>query len=133
MRNNAQKSEKTLTSKQRRTIAALLDGRTQEDAALAVGVTTRTVQNWMVNPGFVDELQQAQRALISESVRALVADMKTNRRTMQTIRDDESQPAAVRLRASIAIDESLHRWDGHNDLLARIVALEEVTHVNNKP
>ena len=114
----------SLTRKQRRAIAALLESRTIEDAAKATQVSERTLFRWLAEPGFVQALNVAESGVISEAVRALIADLKANHGTLRTLRDDLKLPASVRLRAAQALDDSLLRWKELQNTDERLAGLE---------
>jgi len=116
----------TLTPRQRKTIAALLEVRTVENAAVMAGVGRRTVFRWLADPTFLRALRQAEGDVISEAVRVLVTDLKGNHQTLRDLRDDEDQPSSVRLRAAVALDDSLLRWRELLDMEQRLTHLEEV-------
>jgi hypothetical protein len=118
----------TLTSRQRRTIAALLQARTVEDAAGLAHVAKRTVFRWLGEPSFIAELRQAEGDVISGATRALIADLKANHETLRAIRDDQGQPASVRLRAAVALDDALLRWRELQNVEQRLAVLEEAVY-----
>lgn len=53
------KSKKTLSAKQRNALVLLVAGHTQDQAATAIGAHAKTVQEWMRDPFFRDELRLA--------------------------------------------------------------------------
>jgi hypothetical protein len=118
----------TLTSRKRRTIAALLQARSVEDAAQLAHVAKRTLFRWLGEPSFIAELRQAEGDVISEAARALIADLKANHDTLRTIRDDQSQSASIRLRAAIALDDALLRWRELQNVEQRLAVLEETVY-----
>jgi hypothetical protein len=118
----------TLTSKQRRSIAALLQARSVEDAAELAHVAKRTLFRWLNEPGFIAELRQAECNVISEASRALIADLKANHETLRAIRDDQGQSASIRLRAAIALDDALLRWRELQNIEQRLAVLEETVY-----
>jgi hypothetical protein len=121
----------TLTHRQRKTIAALLEARTVENAASLAGVGRRTIFRWLADPIFLRALHQAEGDVISEAVRVLIADLKENHGTLRTLRDDANQPSSVRLRAAVALDESLLRWRELLNFEERLTSLEEAVYDQN--
>lgn len=117
-------SEKVLTSKQSQAIAALLVNPTQGAAAMAAGLSTKTLSRYLQDPDFTEALKQAEAALIADNVRALVSDMQTNRLVMSDIRDNPRNLPGVRLRAAIAIDNSLKAWRDLYTIEQRLTDLE---------
>lgn len=116
--------EARLSARKRRTIAALIASPTVEDAAEVAQVARRTVHTWLNEPEFKAELRRAEDALIADAVRALVADLLANHTVMRMVRDDTEHPAAVRLRAAMALDASALRWRELGDIESRLAALE---------
>ena len=121
----------TLTRKQRRAIAALLNSRTIQDAATNAGVSERTLYRWLVETTFVLAMRAAEGNAIAEAVRVLITDLATNHNTLRTLRDDIKLPASVRLRAAVSLDDSLLRWRQLLDIETRLTRLEEVVYANN--
>ena len=124
-------SEKVLTSKQSLAIAALLSNPTQGAAAEAAGLSTKTLNRYLQDPDFIEALKQAESALIADNVRALVSDMQANRAVMSEIRDNPRTQAGVRLRAAIAIDNSLKAWRDLYTIEKRLTDLEKRLELNN--
>ena len=120
-----------LTSKQSLAIAALLACPTQAAAAEAAGIGHRTLTRYLADPDFIEALKQAESALIADNVRALVSDMQANRQVMAEIRDKPSNPAGVRLRAAIALDNSLKAWRDLYTIEQRLTDLERRLEVNH--
>lgn len=114
-----------LTIKQKRTVAALIQHRTIGDAAVSIGVAEKTIYRWMKQAVFIRALQKAESELISLAVNSLVTDLGNNFQTMKNIRDDRKNQPNVRLRAAIALDNSLLRWRELSGLEERITMLEE--------
>jgi len=119
-----------LSVKQRRCVVALLECSRVEDAAERAGVTDRTVYRWMQDPVFVSELRQAETSAIGDAIRSLIADQKSNYEVMKLVRDDKRSSAAVRLRAAVALDNSLLKWRQFQDFEERITELERSVYGN---
>lgn len=119
-----------LTPRQLRAINALLVASDKRAAAELANVGYRSIIRWLEDPSFLTALRQAEGRLLGDSVRVLVTDMQTNQQTIRAIRDNPGNPASVRLRAAIAIDDSLKSWRDLQNLETRIAALEDT--VNNR-
>lgn len=119
-------AENVLNSKKSLAIAALLINPRLGAAAAAAGVSAKTLARYLQDPDFNEVLKEAEGALIADNVSALVADMQTNREVMAAIRDTAREPA-VRLRAAIAIDNSLKAWRDLYTIEQRLTALENHT------
>lgn len=115
---------KIITARQRRAIAALLTEKDAKQAAESAGVGYRSLCRWLDDRAFQSELKQAEGAIISEAVRALINDMAVNHEVMRDIRDGRAAPN-VKLRAAIALDQALLKWREALDLEQRISELEK--------
>lgn len=120
-----------LNSKQSLAIAALLACPTQAAAAAAAGIGPRTLTRYLQDPDFTETLKEAEAAIIADNVRALVSDMQTNRTVMAEIRDNTRYQPGVRLRAAIALDNSLKAWRDLYTIEQRLTDLENRLKVNN--
>lgn len=89
-----------LTLAQRRMIDALVDGRTQPDAAAVAGVSRTTVQRWLHLPAIRQALHEAQAAAVAEAARAAVGRMRAAVETIEGVMIDPDVPAHVRLSAA---------------------------------
>lgn len=90
---------KNLTVKHRLALAALVSGKTREEAALAANVSLRTVERYLASPVFSAALDEATRETIIVSARGLVTMMDLATNTMRDIIKDENESSSVRLRA----------------------------------
>ena len=115
-----------LTSRQKRTITALINAPDKKAAAELAGVGYRSLNRWLTDDLFMAELKRAEGDIIAAGVRSLIADLATNIKTMLEIRDDSRTPLNVKLRACQAIDQSLLKWRGELDIERRLERLEEV-------
>ena len=122
----------TLTPKQHRALVALLQSRTIGDAATAAQISERQLMRWLQQPEFISELRQAEEDIISDAVRALVVDLQANHQTLRSVRDDITQPGSVRVRAAVALDDSLLRWRELLTIETRITELEARLNVNQE-
>lgn len=112
-----------LSAKQHKAIAALLTVGTVRAAAEAAGVGERTLHTWLADGDFRAILEAAQSAVVNAHVTALIAELGRNRQAMIDIRD-KAQYASTRLRAAIALDDSLRQWRGLAEFEQRVAALE---------
>ena len=107
-------------------IAALATGATREEAAVAAGVSERTVYRRCDDPEFTSRVEDAQQDLISRSTARLGA---ATGQAIETLVDllDAAQPPSVRLGAARAVLDSAMRWREAEEIELRLAALE-VTH-----
>lgn len=114
----------TLPKNQARAIVALLAASTVDAAAVAAGVSERSLRRWMQTPDFRYALAAAEDSLLDSAVRSAVGDLADNRRVLRAIRDDPDMPPSVRVRAALGMEDSLLRWRELRGLEARLLALE---------
>jgi hypothetical protein len=97
-----------LAPAQGRAVAALASGATLAAAAVAAGVSRPTVYAWIDTvPAFTAELNRA-RAEQHESIRGELRDLATAAvRTLRELVESPATPPAVRLRAALAVLESV--------------------------
>lgn len=121
-----------VSPRQARAIAALLEGKSQEQAAAAAGVTSRTLRRWMddrENRTFSDTLRQAEGEHISATMRRLLvlSDMAIS--TLAAgMRGNAAGPAIRAADLSLA---HLARLRELHELEARVAELERLAHERN--
>ncbi len=126
----AEKSENVrenarLSAKQQRAIEALLSGATKGAAATAAGVNPRTLNRWLNEDIlFWDTLQEESQKAIYDATRRLTAAMDTAVTVMTEVMQDETAPAAVRLRAAQVVTETAVKLIETTDILKRLDELE---------
>lgn len=118
------KTTKTITTRQRRAIVALLTEKDAKKAAEIAGVGYRSLCRWLEDGQFQRELKSAEGAIIAEAVRWLINDMAVNHATMREIRDGRAAPN-IKLRAAIALDQALLKWRESLDIEQRLSELEK--------
>ena len=113
----------TLTPKQHRAIATLLATGSVREAAEQAGIGERTLHTWLGESAFRDALEVAQSDLIRAHVAALVAELGRNRQAMIELRDSAAHES-TKLRAAIALDDSLRQWRSLAEFERRLSELE---------
>lgn len=113
-----------LSSRQRKVVEALLSGADKDSAAIAAGVTRRTVDRYLQEPAVHAALEAATGAALGDVARRMIGAMATALDTMLALTEDKDAPATVRLRAAIAIVEHGPRLFEAHELVKRIEALE---------
>src|ERR1700710_3123455 len=81
-------------------IVALLMQRNLEEAAKAVGITSRTLLRWMDLPEFEKAYRDARRAAHGQSIARLQQASTAAVSTLLKIMVDPNSPASVRVRAA---------------------------------
>lgn len=117
-------SIKTITTRQRRAIAALLTEKDAKKAAESAGVGYRSLCRWLDDKNFQAELRRSEGEIIGGAVRSLINDMNINHEVMRNIRDGRG-PVNVKLRAAIALDQALLKWREALDIEQRLTELEK--------
>jgi FixJ family two-component response regulator len=117
---------KSLTWKQRKALDALLTGAKVKDAALAAGVSDRTVKRWQIQKAFALDLQQRSTLATKDAARRLTTGLDDMLDVLMDVAQDEDATDHVRVRAANA-------WIGHQyrlvelgEVLERLDALEQV-------
>lgn len=120
-----------LTPRQRRGVAALLTAKTVTAAADQAGVSERTINRWIKQPGFIRELRQAQAAIIDQLAGRLVAGTG---QALDTLADlmQSAESESVRRQAAGQWLELCLTIREQTDLERRITELEKAaTHDPN--
>lgn len=117
--------DNNLTPKQVTLVAALLEGKTLEQAAAAAGVAYITAKRWRRRPEFAAALAEARREIIAGALDVLTVGARAAAGELLALLRDRTVAPMVRLRAAEAVLERLHKWAELEDLEARIRALEE--------
>ena len=93
-----------LSSKQLKAVELIAQGKTQTEIAKLLGISDRTLRNWLKNPEFVQELKKKQNELLEEFVLSLTkveeeideALRETKERLLQGVREiDPSTPQGL--------------------------------------
>lgn len=119
----AEQSER-LNAKQARAVAAMLKAPNVRAASRESGIPESTLWRWLSMPVFVAALKSAEQDAVEAAVRMLASDMAANHGLMRIIRDDEYIPAAIRLKAAIALDNSHLQWRDKYDFERRLTEIE---------
>jgi hypothetical protein len=110
-----------LSRKQDLAILALMTEPTQADAARKVGVSPRTMKNWMADPTFQSAYRAARRQLVEQSVawlqRSMLQAAATLRRNLKC-----GRPAAEIAAAVAILDRAFKGIDvlDHEERLAEL-------------
>lgn len=103
-------------------LAALATGKTHEEAAELVGLSTKTIGRRLREPNFQSQLADARRAVVASAIEKLSASMARAATRLDELLDARSEH--VQLRAAIAILELSDRFNQIRELDARVAALE---------
>ena len=116
---------RVLTAKQQKALTALLNNRTQEEAAKAAGIAPRTLRNYLSDTDFKQEYIKRCSEMVSDATRQAQQGLCPSINALRAIVDDAEQPPTARIQAArILIDTSVKLTEIY-DLQARIEALEQ--------
>lgn len=110
-----------------RAITCLLSNPTVTSAASAAGVSDRTLQRWMAEPGFQSELHAASQALLEQAARRLVGLSACAIGVLGDVMSDAVTPAGVRARSADLILGNALKLQEQVTLQARVRKLEDTT------
>ena len=120
---------RSLTTKQRKALEALLAGDKVKDAALKAGVATRTIQRWRdEHEAFAFELQKRSTQATKDAARRLTANMDDMLDVLLAIAGDERGmvPPGVRVRAALGWVDRQVKLVELADIAGRLEVLEQV-------
>lgn len=118
---------KNLTSKQRAAVSALLEGKTQAQAATAAGVSAKTVWRWLADNNDFQTAVKGHSILALKAARVqLAGSLET---AVETIIDimtmiKPNQGSGTRLRAAGMVLDNALRMAEMTDVLERLEAIE---------
>lgn len=115
----------SLTTKQRRFVAALLASPTIIKAAEVAGVSETTAWRYLSDPTVRREVADRQSAMLAQASSGVVSDMAVARAVLRQIMADNSASAAARVSAARAILECGLRLFELVTLSDRVTALED--------
>jgi hypothetical protein len=107
-------------------IAALLSQRNHEEAALAAGVSKRTLNRWLKMPAFQAAYLEARRAAMFQANARLQQASSTAVSALVKVMVDPGTPASARVRAADCILARGNQGLENEDLNVRLSALERV-------
>ena len=126
----AENMAEPITPRQQRAIRALMENRTNGEAAKAAGIGERTLYRWLSEPLFRQALQDAENQAADMTARRLATGTRLALDVLVTIMESEAAGDTLRLQAAKAWLENYHRARDDGDLDRRITALEANTVVN---
>ena len=109
-----------------------LTHRNVEEAARAVGISTRTLLRWMKVPEFQDAYREARRIAFSQSIARLQQGATAAATTLLTMLVDGSAPASVRVRAAECVLNQATKAIEIEDIEARVAELERAAEASKR-
>ena len=113
-----------LTLRQEKAIAAILASRTTEDGLRRAQVSKTQWHRWLSDPGFRAAYGQRQRELLEAAFHTLRASLGEAVQTLTDIMTQTDQHPATRLRAALALIDTVMKADLLTDLEDRVEVLE---------
>lgn len=120
----AEKMAELLTPKQRRAINALMESRTNTDAAKAAAISERQLYRWLNDPIFKAELIKTESQAADMTSRRLTFGTKYALEVILFIMSSRDAPYSLRLSAARTWLDNYLKTRDQADLDARITALE---------
>jgi uncharacterized protein (DUF2267 family) len=117
-------TDRKLVNRKEAAIQALLTARSIEDAARIASVPLRTLRRWLKEPEFAAAYREAQREVYAQQTARMQQMCGAAVTTLGKIMVDPAAPASTRVRAAQAILEGTARAIEHEDVEARLAALE---------
>lgn len=114
-----------LSTRQQRTIAALLVAKDVRAAAKQAKVSERTLYTWLNENAFRAALYEAEGHLIDSATRRLLHHQEVALTVILSIMADKSNQSGVRLRAAQTVLEQLLKLRELRNIEQRLTALEE--------
>lgn len=118
-------SKSALTSRQVKSIDALMSGMNFAQAATAAGVNEKTLRRWRDEEHFTSALQRRTNSIMGDATRRLTGSLDAAVETMREVMEDAKVAPGVRLRAADYIVSHAIKLVEINDVLLRLQALEE--------
>lgn len=108
-----------LSPKQQKALWALLDGKTNEEAAKTAGVNVRTISRWKKEVAFTNEIAKAQDSLHAEGLICLGANEKL---ALESVIDlaKNAEDDNVRLRAAKELLNQLNSYRERSESIHQI-------------
>jgi len=118
--------------KKEQAIAALLNHRTTEEAANAVGIGVTTLFRWLNEPEFRTAYLKACREAVSQAIARMQQAAGAAGVTILKLMTDPNVPAAVRFRAAESVFDIAIKGIETEDIEARIAELERAAKESQK-
>jgi AcrR family transcriptional regulator len=117
-----------LTPKQITAVAALLGGKSIEQAAQEAEVGATTVHRWFrESDAFNAALAEGRRAALHTAVTTLSYTARSAAAVVLEIMQNKKTPPGIRLRAALGVLELLSSWAANEDIDERLRRLERLS------
>lgn len=88
-----------MEAKKEKALLALLNNPTKAEAAKACGITTRTLQNYLTDPEFMERYREAYQELLEETAKSAQQRISPAFHTLQQIIESPSENGQTRVSA----------------------------------
>lgn len=116
----------TLSTKQRRFVAALVGARSIRDAAKAANVAERSAWRYLADPKVRAEISTRQDSMLAQVTAGIVEDMGLARQVLRAVMLGKATTPGVRVRAAGLILQAGLRFAELVTLAQRVAALERL-------
>jgi response regulator RpfG family c-di-GMP phosphodiesterase len=123
-------SVRKLSPRQQRAIVFLISSPTQEEACKRAGVTRETINKWMKDPAFEDELENQRQRVFGEALATLKQSVNQAVLTLRSLLDSSNE--GVRLRASLHFIRLGLKVREELELKERVQSLEEIVQAQRR-
>lgn len=125
-------TEKVISVKQEKTIAALLSERTARDAAKKAGVSEKTIYEWLKNDAaFREALRSAERGVLEDVTRRLTTGQRLALDTLEKL-IQSARHESTKLTACVQWLNLFVKYRDMQDIDERLTALEAAINDNKK-
>lgn len=114
-----------ITERKEKALAALLTSQTQEEAANKLGITARTIRQYLQDPEFSQKYKEASSNLITDATEQIQKSLSPAIATLRNIAEDENAVLNARVSAARGLLEYGIRLAELSELYKRIEELEE--------
>ena len=114
-----------LTTDRLKAIDVIVAGGDDTAAAVAAGVTSRTIRRWKGEPAFADAIIRAQDELLEKTSIELTRSAQFAVALLRQFLADVAMKPQIRLRAAEILLNSTLRWRELKDVERRLAALED--------
>ena len=119
-------ARKTAENKEK-VLAALLTCNTKQEAAALVGVTTRTIYEYLQDPAFKNQYEAEKRKLIERASEQIQRSLEPSITALRSIAEDATAGKTARVQAARTLLEYGLRLAEYTTLEERVTALEAAT------
>lgn len=113
-----------MTPKKQKALVALLTQPTKEKAAVAAGITSKTLRGYLDDPEFQTEYRKAFVELVRDATRKAQQTLNPAISVLQEIMEDGAENGQVRVSAARSVLEYGMKLTEQTDILDRLQELE---------